>query len=69
MEEPMLGANVDMREISHSNAIQVKEKDFNFCCWYLIDKDNNNMNFAILIQNLMINMRTPYDLDPQVVSK
>lgn len=38
--------------------------DFNFCCWYIIDKNNHNLNFSILLNTLQINMRTPYELDP-----
>ena len=69
MDEPMLGANVDMREVTRNDTEQISNEDFNFCCWYVIDKFNHNMNFAILIQNLMINMRTPFDLDPSEVSR
>ena len=42
--------------------------DFNFCCWYIIDKENHNLNFSILLNTLQINMRTPYELDPMSVS-
>jgi hypothetical protein len=26
--------------------------DFNFCCWYVIDKKNHNLNFAILLNEM-----------------
>ena len=57
----MLGANVDMRQVRDSSQ---DTEDFNFCCWYMLDKKNHNLNFTVLIQNLLVNMRTPFDLDP-----
>lgn len=42
-------------------------QDVNFCCWYLIDQPNHNMNFSMFIDELQINMRTPYNLDPKEV--
>lgn len=41
--------------------------DFNFCGWYIVDELNHNVNFSFLIDKLQVNMRTPYNLDPQVV--
>lgn len=43
-------------------------KDFNFCCWYLIDQTNLSLNVAILLNEQMINMRTPFEFDQDRVS-
>ena len=42
--------------------------DFNFCCWYLIDKKNHNINFTVLLDRFQVNMRTHYDIDPITIS-
>lgn len=84
MNQPILGANVDVREISpkfnpknisahhkeddpEDEEAKPVNQDFNFCCWYLIDEANHNMNFSIFIDKLQVNMRTPYNLDPKEV--
>lgn len=41
--------------------------DFNFCGWYFVDEVNHNLNFAILIDRLQVNLRTPFNLDASVV--
>lgn len=36
-------------------------KDFNFCCWYLIDQFNLTLNVAILLNEQILNLRTPLE--------
>ena len=44
------------------------KQELNFCCWYLIDQQHQSLNVAILINEQMINMRTPFEYDSDQVS-
>jgi len=38
-----------------------KSADFNFCCWYIVDKKNQLVNFSILVEKQQILMRVPLE--------
>ena len=39
--------------------------DFNFCCWYVVDKRQRVMNLSILLDEQLVNVRSPYEHGPR----